>query len=95
MGSSDVAKYSKNFTIVLVKIFLAKNFTSKSERDKFNTLHIRCLQSIQKTLLLLVKIFLAKTLPVKETNLIKYIMYTNQWTDRRKRNDFLARKCIY
>ena len=60
MGSSDVAKYSKNFTRVLVKKFLAKNFTSKSERDKFNTLHIRCLQSIQKTLLVLVKIFLAK-----------------------------------
>ena len=89
------AKYSKNFTIVLVKIFLAKNFTSESERANFIKLHIRCLQSIQKTLLVLVKIFLAKTLPVKETNLIKYIMYTNQWTDRQKRNDFLARKCIY
>ena len=53
------AKYSKNFTIVLAKIFLAKTLTVKV-RDKFHKLHIRCLQSIQKTLLVLVKIFLAK-----------------------------------
>ena len=58
---------------------------------------IRCLQSIQKTLLVLVKIFLAKktlTVKVKETNLLNYIMYTNKWRNGQKRNDFLARKCI-
>ena len=55
------AKYSKNFTIALAKIFLAKTLPVK----------------------------------VKETNLIKYIMYTNKWTNRQKRNDVLARKCIY
>ena len=52
---------------------------------------IRCLQSIQKTLLVLVKIFLAKTtltVKVKETNLLNYIMYTNKWKNGGKRNDF-------
>ena len=56
---------------------------------------IRRLQSMQKTLLVLVKISLAKTVNVKETNLLNYIMYTNKWRNGQKRNDFLARNCIY
>ena len=54
------AKYSKNFTILLAKIFLAKTLPVKVKETNLIKYISDVCKVFKKTLLVLVKIFLAK-----------------------------------